>query len=293
MGIYLRLCAFTAQKVYCLFFLFCLFPLSAIAQDDRLLFLPPYPVFERLIGDPREPQSYLAAQLNRSRFDGSIAAPIEFLQWTSNDAAKWGWGIETDTFIEVESPGYGPYSLTSLDYFLIFPARVSDWYLGSYFSETSGDFSNRLEYLHVSSQLGDGFFSSIQGFVYTRESLRFTTSFRPSDHFRFYAGVGYYTRLIPEGPPFFAHTGAEFYGPHFDFIFGTRGCGYFTYDLQVSQDLGGVLSQNFSVGFQWKWKNETHQAIRLAILYYDGQGEYGQFYRQNDDHWSLGLFFDP
>ncbi|HEY5039080.1 MAG TPA: DUF1207 domain-containing protein, partial [bacterium] len=242
---------------------------------------------------PREAQSYLIAQLNSDRFDGSIAATLEFLQLIQKDGTRWGWGVEGDTFIEVESPGYSSNSLVSNDYFLIFPEKVSDWYLGTYFSESSGDFSNRFEYVHVSSHLGDGVFTTTQGFVYTRESLRFTTSFHPSDQFRLYAGVGYYPHIDPEEPRFFFHVGTELYTDSFSFIFGTLGCGYFTYDLKALQEAGGVLNQNFEVGFQWKWKKESHQAMRLAIVYYNGNNVYGQFYQQKDEHWSFGLFFDP
>ena len=283
----------TAFKLGLILSFFLSKPFSLWAGENPLLFLPKKPVFERLIGDPREAQSYLIGQLNNDRYDGSVAATLEFLQWTPGDGTQWGWGFEGDSFIEVESPGYGPYSLVSHDYFLIFPEKVSDWNLGTYFSESSGVFSNRIEYLGTSSHLGDGFFSSFQGSKYARQSLRFTTSLQPSDRFRFYAGLGYYSYITPEEPPFFVHAGLELYTGSSPFIFGTSGRGYFTYDLEAKQEAGGVLNQNFAVGFQWKWKKETHQAIRIGLVYYNGNNEYGEFYLQNDNHWSFGFFFDP
>jgi hypothetical protein len=273
--------------------LLCQLPLGLWAQEDRLLFLPGESVFNHLIGDPREFQSSLIAELTQERFDGSIAATPEFLQWIQSNGTKWGWGIEGDTFIQVESPGYGHYSLTDSNYYLVLPERVSDWYLGTYFSESYGDFSNRLEFLHVSSQLGDGFFDSTKSFPYLQESFRFTASYQATDRIRFYMGTGYYTEAIPEEAPCFIQMGTELYTSSFDMMLATTGRGYFTYDLQASQSLGGVFNQNFAVGFQWKWKKETHQAIRLALIYYNGNNDFGQFYRQNDNHWALGLFFDP
>jgi len=270
-----------------------LFPRGAKSQEDHLLFLPSDAVFDHLIGDPREPQNYLSAELDHDRFDGSIAATLEFLQWVQKNQTRWGWGVEGDTFIQVEAPGYGHYSLTNSDYYLVLPERVSDWHLGTYLSESSGDFSNRLEYLHTSSQLGDGFFTTIQGFPSTQESFRYTASYQPEERVRFYAGGGFYTKTLPEEAPFFLHAGTELYSPYSDLFLATTWRGYFTYDIQASQDLGGVFNQNFSVGLQWRWKKETHQAVRLALLYYNGNSNYGQFYRENDDHWTLGLFFDP
>ena len=193
-----------------------------------------------------------------------------------------GDGELEDGFIQLESLGDA-----------VFPERVSDWYLGMVFSESSGPFSNRLEYVHVSSHLGDSLFDSIPRIIYTRESFRFTTSFRPSDQWRFYLGAGYYPHLDPAEPRLFFHGGLEAYSRPFTFLAGTSGRGYFTYDLKIKQEAGGTVNQNFELGFQWKWKEENSQGIRMALLYYNGKNEYGQFYQENDNHWSLGIFFDP
>jgi hypothetical protein len=160
-------------------------------------------------------------------------------------------------------------------------------------SESSGSFSNRLEFLHVSSQLGDGFFNSAQSVPYTQGSFRYTASYLVSDRIRLYAGGGVYTENVPGDPPFYIQMGTELYTSSFGLILGTMGRGYFTYDIQASQAFGGVLNQNFAAGFQWRRKKETHQAIRLALMYYNGNNDFGQFYRQNDNHWAIGLFFDP
>ncbi len=274
-------------------FIFLFQPYSLWAGENSLLLLPQEPIFDHLIGDSREAQSSAVAQLKTMRFDGSIAATLEFLQWVPGDKTRWGWGVEGDTFIELEWQPLSPDSLQTYNYFLDFPEKVSDWYLGTYLSESSGDFSNRVEYLHDNSHLGDGFFNTLQGAVYTRESFRYTASFRPSDQFRLYAGAGYYFHSVPDEPPFFLHLGTEIYTGSFPFVGGALGRGYFTYDLKAKQEAGGVLNQNFAIGFQWRWKKDSRQSIRLGLLYYTGNNEYGQFYLQNDNHWSVGLFFDP
>ena len=149
----------------------CLFRNSfgkTIAQDAKLSFLPAETLFNNLIGDPREPQNSLIARLDQPEFEGSIGKFIELLQWTPGDQTQWGWGIEGDSFINLDSLGND-----------VYPERVNDWYLGTYFSEKTGDLSHRLEYLHVSSHLGDELFLDIPHIIYSRESFRYTLSYYP------------------------------------------------------------------------------------------------------------------
>lgn len=269
---------FPAGLIVCLMVL----PTPVPAQEDHLLFLPAHSAFDRLIGDPREPQNAIIANLTYPRFEGALGPTIEFLQWVPKDGSRWGWGIQGASFIELDSLGH-----------FIYPERVSDWYLGMYFSETSGDLCHRFEYVHVSSHLGDELFLNVQRFIYTRESFRWTSSWRPSDNLRLYAGAGYYPHIAPEEKPFFLHTGAEFYTASFDFLFSTAARGYFTYDLKVKDEAGGVVDQAFQWGLQWKWKKEDASGLRLALTYSNGNSEYGQFYLSGDNHWGAAVFFDP
>ncbi|HJT23258.1 MAG TPA: hypothetical protein VJ873_01695, partial [bacterium] len=62
-------------------------PLAVWAGEDQLVFLPPVPVFNQLIGDPREPQDTLIANLTYSRFEGAIGPTLEFLQWKPADGS--------------------------------------------------------------------------------------------------------------------------------------------------------------------------------------------------------------
>ncbi len=261
-------------------------PMAAWSEDvktSQLNFLPAETLFHNLIGDPREPQNSLIAQIDQTRFEGSIGKFIELLQWIPGDGSQWGWGIEGDSFIELDSLGDG-----------VFPERVSDWYLGTYFSEKTGDLSHRLEYLHVSSHLGDSLFDQYTRFIYTCESFRYTMSYYPlADRVRVYGGLGYYPHMAPDDNRLFAHLGAEFYTAPGPFLFGTFSQGYFTYDLKIKGEAGGVANQQFELGLQWRGKVDSNPVIRMALMYFNGNSEYGQFYLMPDNHWSLGIFFDP
>jgi hypothetical protein len=257
-------------------------PLGGQAGEERWLFLPKEPAFRKLIGDPREPQNAVVIQTSQDRFEGAVGLTFEFLQWVPGDGTRWGWGLLGGSFIELDAPGGN-----------VYPERVSDWHLGTYFSQSSGPFSHRLEYLHVSSHLGDYLFYSRLRFIYTRESFRFTSSWSHSDRMRVYGGIGYWGHIDPEDRPFFLHSGLELHTGAFPFLFGTFGRGYFTYDLKVKDEAGGTVNQAFQWGFQWKFSKDASEALRLALLHYSGNAEYGQFYRERNDHWGLAVFLDP
>ncbi len=275
-----------------------LFPKFLLAGEERLIFLPKEPVFESLIADPREPHASVNIQDGLNAYEGSIGSVIELLQWRPADQSRWGWGILEGAYIGLGNADYSSYPKRVVFdngwyIYNAFPERVSDWQLGVYFSEASGEFSHRLEYVHFSSHLGDELFDYVPRFIYTRESFRFTSSFQPSDNIRVYAGVGYWGHIDPAEKPFFIHAGTELFTDSFDFLFKTIGRGYLGYDLKLKDEAGGIVNHSFQLGLQWKFKKETRQAIRLALLYYNGNSEYGQFYRQKDDHWGFGIYFDP
>ncbi len=277
-----------------LWLIFCV----VFAGEEHLDFLPNQLVFASLIGDPREPHYGAVIQDGPNSYEGAIGSSIELLQWHPADESRWGMGIMGAGYIGLGNADYTSYPLRVVQKngYLIynaFPERVSDYQLGVYFSQSSGLVSHRLEYVHFSSHLGDELFDYVQRFIYTRESFRFTTSFQPSENFRFYAGVGYWGHIDPVEKPFFIHWGTELYTDSFGFIGGTAGRGYFAYDIKIKDEAGGVVNHSFQWGLQWKWKKETSPAIRLAVLYYNGNSEYGQFYRLNDNHWGLGIYFDP
>lgn len=257
---------------------------SSAAWADRWDFLPDHPLFDSLIGDLREAQNAVIAQPDVNRYDGAIGLDIDLMHWQPNETDHWGWGIEGATFIELDSLGNAT-----------FPNRVDDWHLGTYFTEKSGDFSQRLEYEHVSSHLGDELLPYIVRIIYSRESLRYTLSYDFSKNFRLFGGPCYWTHISPDttDPRFFFHGGFELYSDYYHFFLGTFIRGYATSYAEVLGEAGGVVDETIQIGLEYKFKKDTHQAIRTAIVLYAGNGLYGQFYQTPDSYWGLGIFFDP
>ncbi len=285
-----------------LFFLLCdlcvlcgsSFSVSPVLAQEQWTFLPPSPLFESLIGDPREPHTAITAYLDKNRYEGEVGGVVDLLRFEPGDGTHWGWGISGSGFILLDQFG------------ATFPMRGGDWYANMFLSQASGDFSHRFEFTHESSHLGD----SLQGIqapiFFSRESLRFTSSFKPSDSLRFYAGVGDWYNMYPAGDPWFASIGAEIYSPS-TLLLGHPLRAYGSFDLKWKGESAKALSypilagtsrpsswnKTIQVGLQWKLEKEGSRALRLAVIYYSGLNEFGQFYLTPDEHWALGVYFDP
>jgi hypothetical protein len=67
---------------------------------------------------------------------------------------------------------------------------------------------------------------------------------------------------------------------------------YITGDFQWKGETQS-LNQAYQLGFQWKPNKEGYRDMRLALLYYNGHSDFGQFYQDLDEHWGIGLYFDP
>jgi hypothetical protein len=263
------------------FLTFCAF---SSARADRWDFLPTDNVFKPLIGDLREAQNAIIAQPDSNRYDGAIGLNIDLLHWQPNETDHWGWGIDGATFIELDSLGDA-----------IFPNRVDDWHLGTYFTERSGNFSQRLQYEHVSSHLGDELVPLMPRIIYSRESFRYTLSYDLSQNFRLFGGPCYWSHISPDisDPRFFFTGGLELYTDYSRFLFDTHIRGYLTYYIEVLGEAGGVVDQTVQFGLEYRAKTDTHQAVRTGIILYTGNGLYGQFYQNPESYWGLGIFFDP
>jgi hypothetical protein len=263
---------------------FSMFGVFGSVWADRWDFLPPGNVFKPLVGDLREAQNAIIAQPDTNRYDGAIGLNIDLMRWQPNETDHWGWGIDGTTFIELDSLGNA-----------IFPNRVDDWHLGTYFTEKSGNFSQRLQYEHVSSHLGDELFFTVPRIIYSRESLRYTISYDFSQNFRLFGGPCYWTHISPDisDPRFFFTGGLELYTDYTRFLFDTHIRGYATYYIEVLGEAGGVVNETIQLGLEYRSKTDTQQAIRTALILYSGNNLYGQFYQSPDSYWGLGIFFDP
>ncbi|HVZ79294.1 MAG TPA: DUF1207 domain-containing protein [bacterium] len=250
----------------------------AFAQETWT-FLPVAPLFQPLYGDLREPHTGLTAYGDKTRFEGAVGSTFEFLQYLPKDGTRWGWGVFGDGTILLDEDG------------ATFPMQAGDWNVGMYVSEVSGDLSHRLEFQHRSAHLGDALQGIRNPIFFSRENFNYALAFRPSPDLTFYSKLGAWWNMAPHGAALFASAGAEVFTGPAD-LWGTVLRGYTSGDLRWIQEIE-VLDQTYQVGLLWKFKEAESRDIRLALVYYNGNSQFGQFLRDHDEHFGFGLFFDP
>lgn len=269
-----------------LFSIFCLVEVPLWAGPADWSFLPASTVFKPLIGNPREPIMGLVGYLDQTRYEGQVASTLEVVRYSPDDDVQFGWGLFAAGYILLDQDGS------------TFPMRDGDFYIGTYFSGNFGDFSARLEGLHESTHLGDSLEGQQQPLFYnqyvnySRENVNGTLSFQPSEFLRIYASAGIwdFPLIIASPDPFFASFGTELYTPSWP-IDRSSMRGYATAHFEWDGDVG-VWDEEFQLGIQWKSFKDGARDIRMAVLYYTGDSQFGQFYNTPDNHWALATFFD-
>ena len=257
-----------------------LLPLTARADGEKWIFLPDSPLFQPLIGDPRERFTSLILYSNKNLFEGDVGGTIEFARHLGPDKTQWAGGIYGSGTILFDEAGG------------VYPMRAGDWFVGLYLSESSGLFSNRIAFEHESSHLGDSLQGVLAPIIYNGENFNFTDSFQPSEYVRFAAQVGAWVSGLPEDKNFFEALEGELYTPGF-YLGGTYTRGYATAHFKWKDEAGGVLNKSLQLGLQFEFKKGETRDLRFALVYFDGNSEFGQFYLSRDEHVGIGVYFDP
>ena len=276
------------KKTYCALALLFLFagprlqaqPASE-AREGAWAFMPAQTLFEPLVGDPREPSIGLNAYLSDMGYEDSVGASVDFLHWRSSRDTQWAFGMSAGLWTLTRNP-----DLSVL--------WADDLYTGLYASGKSGPFSFRLEFLDQKSNLGDALFYSRSAILYTLNYEKLTASLWALPGLRLYAGGGYpsyWQHIDPAESEILLLAGLEAHSDPFRFL-GPCGA-YGTYHFQYQGQAGGTFNHEFQAGLQWRQEPRQGWSVRLAMVYYLGHSEFGQFYPQYDQHLGIGLYFDP
>ena len=249
--------------------------------EDSWTFFPAGTLFSPLLADPREPSIGMVSYASEKGFEGSLGGTLEALRWKSAPDMEWGWGIFTGIWTLSDSP-----DLADL--------RVSDWYSGTYLSEKTGPFSLRFDLENQASNLGDAnYMNPSVGF--NRELFKLTISLNVLPDLRVYMGGGckwpfedyinYETQVL-----FF--SGLEATSAPFSLL-GSPCRGYLAYHFRYQDQAGGTYNHTVQCGLRMNLDQAQSGSLRLALIYDGGHSEFGDFFQQYDQHWGIGIFYDP
>ncbi len=290
--------SFLKIKQLLLFLILCLGTAPLCAGSADWSFLPASTVFKPLIGESREPLMGIVAYLDQLGYEGQVGGTVELVRYSPQDDTRFAWGLFALGDILLGEDG------------ATFPMKDADFYIGTYFSGQLGDFSFRVEGLHESTHLGDSYQTTVQTsqgdyldssqiplyynqeVTYTRENVNGTISIQPSEFFRLYAGAGVWDIPLIEGvsDPIFTSFGTEVYSPYWPVDHSAMRA-YLTGSLQWKGDQE-IWDMEVQLGLQWKAFAAADRALRVAVLYYTGDSQFGQFYNVPDTHLALASFFD-
>lgn len=258
---------------------------SAHAQESAWTFLPGQPLFAPLIADPREPKIGFIPYLTEQGYEGSLGGTLEIIRWKSAPDLRWAFGLSAGLWTLTEYP-----DLTGL--------LATDWYSAAFIDCRTGPWSFRAEFQDQKSNLGDAL-EGIRAFTYyALDFYTLTASLDVSPDLRIYAGGGYKlfwefnTDFDPTESQTFAILGFQAYSQ--PFTLASSPCRlYGAYHFKYQRIVGETFDHSAQLGLEFPGQADNRVGVRLALVYYAGRSEFGQFYTQYDQHLGLGLFIDP
>jgi len=255
------------------------FVYGVVPETDQL--------FHRILADPRQPQT----TLRYYRLGGLSLADVALgntwgaARWRVPTAGGEDWIFQ----FNIAGMGFSRFKLSgfvnefqTIDFFANLPVEFR-----------RGRFSGQVMLFHESSHLGDDYIRRTRstGFRYSVEGVRTVLSYDVHPLVRVYGGGTGLMHAVPDD-----QDGALQYG------FELR-----TKDLGWSKDREAwvYLAQDFKNHSRggWNLNSKTDLGVRLGVPrvvralrahvgYFGGRSEYGQFYKNREHYWDLGVSFD-
>jgi len=155
----------------------------------------------------------------------------------------------------------------------------------------AGPFQTKLAYYHLSSHLGDELLEKMPGAMrinYSRDVVVFGVSYDLTDNLRTYAEAGWAFYTSGGSEPWEFQFGVEYsracptgcLGSPFWAINGR---------LREEVDFGGNIV--VQAGWQWRGAPNGHR-FRVGGQYFNGKSDQYQFFREHEELFGLGLWYD-
>ena len=252
-------------------------------SDSSLgLFANAKEVFRPLVADPREIQLAMRLVMPVSREClGEIAAG-DYL-----GLYRWKLPWEQETYLQWSIAGgiFSRFDLAADTKDL----QVVDYYATMPVDVRMGRWSMRLLPYHVSSHLGDDYIKRT-GVLAEKNAIdawKWLLAYEPCEHWRFYGGPDYIIRLVHASQEHVAvQAGLEWRS---NWWAAGHAQTFWANDLQSWERVG--WNPTFNSQFGVKIVHDSLDQYGLSIFSEFGTGHrpHGQFYRQQETHWNLGM----
>ena len=261
---------------------------EAAAPGEKLpVFLPPNPLFQPLLADPRWP--HFSASFQRYISDDQLrnAASTNFGESFSIYRFRGPWKSTME--LGIQAGVFAIFDLDSESLDLI----NADYWVGIPFTIKRGNFANLTRIFHQSSHLGDEFL--LRGQTDERINLSYEAvnslfSYHLPAGFRLYAGGGYIFHKEPSSlDPWSTQAGLAFRSPWLWRKGALRPVAGM--DIQHREESDWDTDVSARAGIQFENPDFLSRKIQLLFEYYNGKSPNGQFYERNIEYFGLGLHF--
>lgn len=254
------------------------------AESSRTGWLPRSgEVFRPLLADPRELHYAVRLVFPVAKQLLGEAAMGDYF-----GIYRWAKGEDNEFQLSVGGGAFGRFNLAQVANDM----QVVDFYANAPFDFRFGDWSARFMMYHTSSHLGDDFVktSGQRPEKHAWDSLRWLISRDLYSHVRLYGGFNYAFRELPGGYGRSAVQGggewtSNFWGNH-------HAQTYWATDFQSWQRHDWNPALNTQLGIKVIRDPESGRSISFFTEYAAGGRPQGQFFRQRESHWTLGIKFD-
>ena len=255
------------------------FVYGVVPETDQL--------FHRLLAAPRQPQTtlryYRLGGFNLA--DVGLGNTWGIARWYPSGGSAEDWVFQ----LNIAGMGYSRFKLSGF----VNEFQTIDFFADVPLEFRHGRFSGQVMAFHESSHLGDDYIRRTRstGFRYSVEGVRTVLAFEPHPQVRVYGGGTGLFHPVPDD-----QDGALQYG----FELRTKDLGW-----KKDNDCWIYLAQDFKNHSRggWNLNSKTDLGVRLGaprvvralrahIGYFGGRSEFGQFYKNREHYWDLGVSFD-
>jgi hypothetical protein len=212
--------------------------------------------------------------------DATVGARIGLLRYGSR-SSPWpeGWQID------VEGAAFPRLSLQD-DLDMV----SADFRYGIPFTYRRGAWEFKLAPYHLSSHLADEYLEanpSARRINFSRDVIVMGTAFRPRPALRLYAEAGWAFHTDGGSEPWEFQFGVDYSPPDRYWVVGAP---FFAINGRIRQevDFGG----NLTVQAGLQWHGQTGQQFRTGFHYFQGMSDQYQFFREHEEQFGLGLWYD-